>query len=278
MLSRFNARDKFNVANAFNVPTAFNRVQNLSSEGEAGAWTPSQISTLIWLDGADANTIIHSGGAVSQWNDKSGNARHVSQVAGAKQPIYTAGQYLTFDEVDDTLSIATTAMRMPVLTVLGVINNRAVGTDSNKSWACYEGGSNPDFWATARNGGIAGMANHMADSSNPSISSASTFGSPFIYAGKSPTATIAQYIRVDGTQTNGSTSASTVAELGTNFVIGRQKNNVERYFGGDVHEVIIGGDMSISDVQKIEGYLAWKWGLEANLPVYHPYKNSAPTV
>jgi hypothetical protein len=28
--------------------------------------------------------------------------------------------------------------------------------------------------------------------------------------------------------------------------------------------------------QLIEGYLAWKWGLEANLPVSHPYKNSAP--
>jgi hypothetical protein len=28
--------------------------------------------------------------------------------------------------------------------------------------------------------------------------------------------------------------------------------------------------------QLIEGYLAWKWGLEANLPVSHPYKNAAP--
>jgi hypothetical protein len=25
-----------------------------------------------------------------------------------------------------------------------------------------------------------------------------------------------------------------------------------------------------------EGYLAWKWGLQGNLPSYHPYKNSAP--
>ena len=31
------------------------------------------------------------------------------------------------------------------------------------------------------------------------------------------------------------------------------------------------------DRQQLEGYLAWKWGLEANLPVDHPYKNAAPT-
>jgi hypothetical protein len=31
-----------------------------------------------------------------------------------------------------------------------------------------------------------------------------------------------------------------------------------------------------ADCRKIEGYLAWKWGLQANLPVGHPYKSSAP--
>ena len=30
------------------------------------------------------------------------------------------------------------------------------------------------------------------------------------------------------------------------------------------------------DRQKIEGYLAWKWGLETALPADHPYKNAAP--
>ena len=36
------------------------------------------------------------------------------------------------------------------------------------------------------------------------------------------------------------------------------------------------GSTDISDVQKAEGYLAHKWGLEGNLPVSHPYKSSAP--
>ena len=34
---------------------------------------------------------------------------------------------------------------------------------------------------------------------------------------------------------------------------------------------------SESDRQLLEGYLAWKWGLEAKLPAGHPYKSAAPT-
>tara|TARA_Y100000389_G_scaffold182635_1_gene199423 strand:- start:2887 stop:3189 length:303 start_codon:yes stop_codon:yes gene_type:complete len=38
------------------------------------------------------------------------------------------------------------------------------------------------------------------------------------------------------------------------------------------------GGTDLTDLEKAEGYLAWKWGLEGSLPVSHPYKNSAPTV
>ena len=37
------------------------------------------------------------------------------------------------------------------------------------------------------------------------------------------------------------------------------------------------GGTDITDVEKAEGYLAHKWGLESNLPNSHPYKSSAPT-
>ena len=53
-------------------------------------WTPADITTALWLDAADASTITHSGGTVSQWNDKSGNSRHVSQGVTAQQPTWNA--------------------------------------------------------------------------------------------------------------------------------------------------------------------------------------------
>jgi hypothetical protein len=48
---------------------------------------------------------------------------------------------------------------------------------------------------------------------------------------------------------------------------------------GAVGEVVVGnGALSDGDREKIEGYLAHKWGLTANLPAAHPYKSLAPTV
>ena len=46
--------------------------------------------------------------------------------------------------------------------------------------------------------------------------------------------------------------------------------------------LLFNGDCGISnDIylyrQQTEGYLAWKWGLQGNLPSNHPYKNNPPT-
>lgn len=40
--------------------------------------------------------------------------------------------------------------------------------------------------------------------------------------------------------------------------------------------VIVSGDLSVTDRRRLEGYQAWKWGLEAKLPADHPYKNIPP--
>jgi len=40
--------------------------------------------------------------------------------------------------------------------------------------------------------------------------------------------------------------------------------------------VICDAVLSSTNREKLEGYLAHKWGLESNLPSTHPYKSSAP--
>jgi hypothetical protein len=77
------------------------------------AWTPAALGSALalWLDAADASTITLNGSTVSQWRDKSGNARHVSQATAANQPTLTASglngkPVLTFDGVDDYLAAA----------------------------------------------------------------------------------------------------------------------------------------------------------------------------
>lgn len=58
---------------------------------------------------------------------------------------------------------------------------------------------------------------------------------------------------------------------------GRDRTQSNRSFTGEVAELLIfEGFLSTSDIEKIEGYLMHKWGLEANLDVNHPYRSSKP--
>lgn len=50
-------------------------------------FAPTDLAGLaLWLDASDTSTITHSSGAVSQWDDKSGNGQHVTQGTASLQP------------------------------------------------------------------------------------------------------------------------------------------------------------------------------------------------
>ena len=73
----------------------------------ANNWTPAELTTHLWFDGADASTISHASNVVSQWRDKSGNERHAN-ASGGNQPQYVASglngkSLLRFDGTDDRL-------------------------------------------------------------------------------------------------------------------------------------------------------------------------------
>jgi hypothetical protein len=54
-------------------------------------------------------------------------------------------------------------------------------------------------------------------------------------------------------------------------------NNGGRVWGGYLHEVLIfNSALSVANRQIVEGYLAWKWGLQASLVAGHPYLSQAP--
>lgn len=50
-----------------------------------------------------------------------------------------------------------------------------------------------------------------------------------------------------------------------------------RYYNGYIGDFIFfGTSYTSTEQQKTEGYLAWKWGLQGNLPSNHPYKSATP--
>ena len=83
-------------------------------------WTPSEISTELWLDAADGSTLFEDSGTdlaedgdgIAQWNDRSGNNRHVIQDSSAKKPsLLPTGLVgglptIDFDGADDNLELA----------------------------------------------------------------------------------------------------------------------------------------------------------------------------
>lgn len=78
------------------------------------AFAPTDIANLaLWLDASDTATITHSSNAVSQWDDKSGNARHVTQGTGANKPTtntttQNGRNVLVFDSTDTLVRASTT--------------------------------------------------------------------------------------------------------------------------------------------------------------------------
>lgn len=58
------------------------------ASARVAAWTPASFASLTsWWDADDASTFTYSSGVVvSQWRDKSGNGRHLSQATAGKRP------------------------------------------------------------------------------------------------------------------------------------------------------------------------------------------------
>jgi hypothetical protein len=50
-----------------------------------------------------------------------------------------------------------------------------------------------------------------------------------------------------------------------------------RVWGGAMYETMIyNSAISVANRQIVEGYLAWKWGLQASLSAGHPYLSASP--
>ena len=72
------------------MPTAVGIVADSYNKPAAGGWTPIDLGAALWgwWDATDSATITApTGGAVSQWNDKSPNARHVTQPTLSFRPV-----------------------------------------------------------------------------------------------------------------------------------------------------------------------------------------------
>jgi len=239
------------------------------------AWTPSQLTTALWLDADDASTITLNGSTVSQWNDKSGNRCDVSQSTASNQPTYSAAGFnnkptLVTDGTDFLQSVANSGHLLRNVSEAMFFMVAEHNGATSGSWYFV---SKADFATRAlfQNQGLSrlSLAGRRLDTDtlgSAVIPTTMTAGQQFMsmlyidYANAQVSHYLDSVINLSpiAFQTAGSTSNTACAGF-----------SVFANFGGANPQpanaklselILVNQSLSVADRQRMEGYLAWKWG------------------
>lgn len=249
-----------------------------SAGGGGGTWTPAVgglgSSLSLWFDPSD-NTSYTIATGVSQLNDKSGLNLHITQATGANQPTITSAA----QNGRDALTFNGTSQRLAKTSGLSshVPNNNSQTTFFVALPTSVTAGHL--YWTT--NGStVAGVIDvgtasaKFQGNSNNFATDSETLSAWHLYSGYIALSNRQLYL--DGTSKAQNTTTETAATRPTQIWFGSDSNPTSFFKGSWGEFIQYDGTLSAADRQKVEGYLAWKWGLQGNLPAGHPYKSAAP--
>lgn len=228
----------------------------------AAPFVPTDIGSIaLWLDADDAATFTFSSGTlVSDWNDKSGNSRHMTQGVVGRQPTRTgtigAKSAVNFDGSDDRMVTADPGSNfaLPNTIFLVVKGDTFVTSNRNILGSAVSSGTGTVYVP-----------------SSAGSSSLALFAGSAISGGTVVTAT--EYIlqvTTDGASSTGRVNGGTDVLTGTPGTTGWRGYGLACYNGtsgidlwdGLIGEVIVyHAALSLSDVNLAGNYLAAKWGV-----------------
>jgi hypothetical protein len=247
-----------------------------------GLWYPGLISTALWLDAADAPTVTTVGGAVSQWNDKSGNARHATQGTAGNRPLLAAAglngkAVIDCDGTNDELSLANITSLTSVNQSLFVVAKRDNAAGRTEMSIAIGNTTTSDGVIDIPRWTDNAMYSQVGYATNRPTPTSVITDQPYI---SSVTGGAIQLSYTNGTLIGTGTTQSTSSFSVTSGFIGSGTAVTPsgRFFDGKIAEIVLLPLVADTTTrQKTEGYLAHKWGLTANLPAGHPYKTIGPT-
>lgn len=223
-------------------------------------FTPLSLSNLsLWLDAADATTITHAGGNVSQWRDKSGNAHHATQSTGTAQPqtgvaSINGRNALRGDGVNDTLLLPSALFGLSNgnATSFAVYANRSTGFGS--VLGATDGGSNRFRIMQSSQTVLLfthGNASSFSQVSTPADASARLA----VMTGNGASMTGRLH---DGTVGGVAVKNNFTA---TSFAL-FSRGGATEFANADIAEIVLyGRALSASETNQVGMYLAQKWGL-----------------
>ena len=234
----------------------------------ATTWIPLALPRLeLWLDASDVSNVIKdSNNLVSELRDKSSNKFHAVQYNVSRQPTYTASNSL----LNNKPSVLSTSAFGSIGLITPLITFREIFIV-----AYYKGGietSFGDYNTLLAGGGHNGAYRIMGMRNSPNWNLEGAFND----GGNFKNGTTDSSITILPLPPTVLRFVSSSAKSQHTGILYNPLFNDRGWVGGIGEIVALESLSSISDRQKIEGYLAHKWGLAASLPTGHPYKTNAP--
>ena len=262
------------------------------------AWSPTEVSgsTAAWFDASDTSSYTLSGSNVTAVTDKKGNATvtvngtpNVSNTLDSKNVFtFVPDEDFTTDEFAQVDSLGNHW-------AIGLFQWNSINNIRDSFWSVenntVSASSKRDYSVSSSNSSafdgeldLDGLSSSRISST---IGNAETFDSGIA---QNTWVIICAIFNKTGNQIavriNGSNAFTPVSDydnsLSTNLDLRFFRNRANVRMGGQMAEFVsfaampgLGGT-DVSEVQRMEGYLAHKWAQEGSLPSDHPYKSSAP--
>jgi hypothetical protein len=242
-------------------------------------FSPSTFGGLqIWYDAADplgTGAAPSNGTSITTWYDKSGRSNNATAGTAASYVTDAAGNYLSFNGSNTYYNIGSGAFIANQPYNIFIIERLQNISGSQVSF--YLSGSN-----ATNNTNL--LVRYYNNTGNFNWDQYGNFVQGTVTTFTSNAAQPTRMYSLMRSNTgrnillNGSTIASdsntTLLSSWNGATLGASAETTppQYFYSGHMKEVLIyTGNMSTDDRQTVEGYLAWKWGLQGNLPLTHPY-------
>jgi hypothetical protein len=269
-------------------------------------WTPALLPNLqAWFDAQDSSTITLDGSSrVEAWVDKSANGISLGNSTAGERPnegTINGFNAINFDASQwmepDSYPISLNENRAITAYIVFEVDDD-VGPHRLMS-VPYSGRELFDYYnfSMSRNAGVLDVTWGSGSNTNGfNFNQFRTEGwnttalTPYLYGVSITTAgAVARHDGASQSLTNRSSGTITVSNFlvsapaspDVSIQLGCYNNAgaISQEMNGRIGEIIFcNDDESLFDKQRIEGYLAHKWGLEADLPSDHPFKAAPPEV
>jgi uncharacterized repeat protein (TIGR02543 family) len=250
-------------------------------------WSPAMVATAAWFDAADPGTITASAGAVSLWQDKSGNQNHATQATASRRP--ATGSHaigglnaIAFDPFADQHLRAAThssldldssggANLFAVFHYTGYVN-RGSGLNSiiSKGSLLSDGAAygirlsdNNRLPFKAGNGFFATPPESFASQD-------------LVFSGTRDDSTRAAATFVNGRLLATATSDAVSSDNASALILGGESSTARCAAVRIGELLVVPAAIASESRQRIEGYLAHKWSLQGSLPADHRHQASPP--